>query len=40
MTRDDLLDIFGDDSVFTIPNYDEEVDIKRNHVGILPVGAL
>ncbi|XP_017132686.1 transcription factor E2F2 [Drosophila elegans] len=31
VTRDDLLDIFGDDSVFTIPNYDEEVDIKRNH---------
>jgi len=32
VTRDDLLNIFGDDSVFTIPNYDEEVDIKRNHV--------
>ncbi|XP_043063843.1 transcription factor E2F2 isoform X2 [Drosophila ficusphila] len=31
VTRDDLLNIFGDDSVFTIPNYDEEVDIQRNH---------
>ncbi|KAH8269386.1 hypothetical protein KR018_011071 [Drosophila ironensis] len=30
LTRDDLLDIYGEDSVFTIPNYDEEVEIKRN----------
>ncbi|XP_017860418.1 PREDICTED: transcription factor E2F2 [Drosophila arizonae] len=30
VTRDDLLKIFGDDSVFTIPNYDEEVEIHRS----------
>ncbi|KAH8357312.1 hypothetical protein KR200_000228 [Drosophila serrata] len=30
LTRDDLLDLYGDDSVFTIPNYDEEVEIQRN----------
>ncbi|XP_034474650.1 transcription factor E2F2 [Drosophila innubila] len=30
LTRDDLLNIYGDDSVFTIPNYDEEVEIQRN----------
>lgn len=32
VTRDDLLQIFGDDSVFTIPNYDEEVEIHRSDV--------
>ncbi|KAH8249732.1 hypothetical protein KR032_011951 [Drosophila birchii] len=30
VTRDDLLDLYGEDSVFTIPNYDEEVEIQRN----------
>ncbi|KAH8271887.1 hypothetical protein KR044_008965, partial [Drosophila immigrans] len=30
VTRDDLLQLYGDDSVFTIPNYDEEVEIQRN----------
>ncbi|XP_030569014.1 transcription factor E2F2 [Drosophila novamexicana] len=30
VTRDDLLKIYGDDSVFTIPNYDEEVEIQRS----------
>ncbi|KAH8350566.1 hypothetical protein KR067_008810 [Drosophila pandora] len=30
LTRDDLLEVYGDDSVFTIPNYDEEVEIQRN----------
>lgn len=33
VTRDDLLKIYGDDSVFTIPNYDEEVEIQRSDVG-------
>lgn len=32
LTRDDLLKIYGDDSVFTIPNYDEEVEIQRSDV--------
>lgn len=32
VTRDDLLQIFGDDSVFTIPNYDDEVEIQRSDV--------
>lgn len=32
LTRDDLLNIYGDDSVFTIPNYDDEVEIKRSDV--------
>ncbi|XP_068150879.1 transcription factor E2F2 isoform X2 [Drosophila tropicalis] len=31
LTRDDLLDIYGDNSVFTIPNYDEEVEIQRSN---------
>ncbi|EDW36803.1 GL25864 [Drosophila persimilis] len=30
LTRDDLLQIYADDSVFTIPNYDEEVEIQRS----------
>lgn len=37
VTRDDLLDLYGDDSVFTIPNYDEEVEIQRNQVGVIPI---
>lgn len=32
LTRDDLLKMYGDDSVFTIPNYDEEVEIQRSDV--------
>jgi len=35
LTRDDLLNIYGDDSVFTIPNYDEEVEIQRSDVSSL-----
>ncbi|EDW80262.1 uncharacterized protein Dwil_GK21054 [Drosophila willistoni] len=31
LTRDDLLNIYGDNSVFTIPNYDEEVEIQRSN---------
>ncbi|XP_017152999.2 transcription factor E2F2 [Drosophila miranda] len=31
LTRDDLLQIYADDSVFTIPNYDEEVEIQRSN---------
>ncbi|XP_017844748.1 transcription factor E2F2 [Drosophila busckii] len=30
ITRDDFLNTYGDDTVFTIPNYDEEVKIERN----------
>ncbi|XP_022224437.1 transcription factor E2F2 [Drosophila obscura] len=30
LTRDDFLQMYADDSVFTIPNYDEEVEIQRN----------
>ncbi|XP_030380635.1 transcription factor E2F2 [Scaptodrosophila lebanonensis] len=30
LTRDDLLKIYGDNSVFTIPNNDEEVEIQRS----------
>ncbi|XP_073826403.1 E2F transcription factor 2 [Musca autumnalis] len=30
VTRDDLLSVFGDDVVFTIPSHDEEVQILKN----------
>ncbi|XP_061402565.1 transcription factor E2F2 [Musca vetustissima] len=30
VTRDDLLSVFGDDVVFTIPRHDEEVQIEKN----------
>ncbi|BFF94504.1 transcription factor E2F2 [Drosophila madeirensis] len=30
LTRDDLLQMYADNSVFTIPNYDEEVEIQHN----------